>query len=151
METGFRLRSYGYYGATYLELARGCVQRSEYEQAALHYQHSIECSCKQVLAYGHCVDKALMQSHKVLRLSLVVLKDVSDQERHALRVLGLAYFQLRYPVDDEIDEELLSLGSPGNAILSVADSVAARALGAAHEAQKVLSTGLNKIKKLNLD
>lgn len=151
MESIFKARSYGYYGLQYLKLARGCVERAELEQAVLHYQHSIECSLKQVLAYSHCIDKSLMQSHKVLRLASSVFASVSDPERYVLRVLGVAYYQLRYPVDDEIEDELLSLGDPENKIITIADKIAEKSLQAAYEAHNEIRSGMHKLTEIKLD
>lgn len=150
METRFKPRSYGYYGEQYLNDARDDLVACKYERALLSYQHSIECSLKEVLSCSKCTDKTLMQTHKVLRLAVAVFGEITDEERYALRALGLAHFQLRYPVDDEIEDDLITLEDPNNNLLDLAESIAVKSLEAAKEARKLLGEELSSIKKLKL-
>lgn len=147
----FKLRSYGYYGESYLVSARKFAEQRQYERAVLDYQYSIECSLKEVLSCAHCTDKALMQSHDVLMLASAVFSDIESEERFVLRVLGAAYTQLRYPVEGEIEDCLMTLSSPDNPVLRVSDSLAVKSLEAAREARALLSSELGKIKRLKLD
>ena len=151
MESSFSLRSYGWYGERAILNARSNWENGWYDEAFITYQHAIECLLKHLLSESGCTDKVLLQSHKLLRLAKSVIDDISNEDREVLKLLSQAYFQLRYPIEDEIEYELETLADKENKLMQQADDIAVKILELARETLKKSSDIRNRISMISLE